>query len=1493
MSTHACRNPRRRQPLAVEVLENRLTPSFTPATGSPFALPTGAAPQFTVLGDFNEDTHLDIATANPGTGNVSVLFGAGDGTFESRLDVPAGTNPTGIAVGDFNEDTNLDIVVTNHTDPGGVTVLFGDGMGAFPTSISFTVGSLPVGVAVGDFDGDDDLDVAVANSGDDTITLIFGVAATDITVISSQASGGTAPQQIAAGNFNGDTIADLAVTNAGSDTVGVFLGQSLGDVTPAGSLAVGAGPAGIAAGDLDGDTILDLAVANNGSNSVSVLLGNGDGSFGAAANFAVGSAPVGLAIADVSPDSRLDIVTANSGSNNVSVLPNLGGGAFATAFNTSSGGTAPHGIAAGNLDIDTRADLAIANNGSDNVSVLLRGPDVIVVDGTAGNDTFSLFVDPVLGPAYQVNSGPVTPLVDALEIIFNGMDGDDTLTVDLSDGDPIPTDGVTFNGDSQTATPGDRLDVIGDGSDVGAYNPSAATPGDGTVQIAGKGTIVFTGLEPMTVSNMASFTLTTPNSDDVLTIDSPAAGQNRISGTSGGVGFEALTFFDVAAFILDTGTNDGVLPNDQITLDATGLVASGLVDFTVSTGAGADSLTVQSTSYATPGSTTGFSFNGGADGDTFFGNADISYTLTDTQLTSSGGGSIQFMLVDQVDLTDGTSANEFRLDFGNGVTAIPVNGVAIHSIDGNDAVVLADGGGFTADTIEHSFGAIQGDGLITVDGRTVSYAGIGAAAGVTDELVADNRVFTFTAASDMIQITDDGIAGDGISRIRGQSTTVITDYRNPAIQITVNGGDGSDNFTDPTFDTLGAPPTANLNGRDGGPGTDASDLFTITPSAVTAFNIEADDPAPPTGDSLTVTTTGTANPFLTISSGASGLSGSFTFDDRQPVNFQEIETLGNTVDLTITKDDSPDPVTAGTTVTYDIVVSNNGPLGVAGVAVVDTFPATLTSVSFTSVATGGATSNAGAGTGDINDIVSLPVGSTITYTVTATVAASATGTLTNTATVTQPSGVADSAPSDNSSTETTTVNTSADLAVTQVASPDPVNVTGNVTYTITLRNDGPSDAQGVALVAGLPAHTTFVSFAAPAGFTPTTPAMGGTGNVRATATTLAAGAEAVFTLVVRVDAQAPANAPLATTVNVSGTTTDPTSGNNSATATTHVAQVSFIAVGAAQGSRVTVYNSAGARVVSFLAFGANFAGGVRVAVGDVNGDGVSDIIVAAGPSAGPHVKVIDGTRLGGLSPSRTVPGAALLSSFFAYQKGFTGGVSVAAGDVNGDGRDDIITGQGSGAGRVRVIDAARSHLRLRDGRISPAALLGAFLPYRPGFRGGVVVAAGDVNGDDRADVLVGPASGPAPIRIVDGAGLAQFQPAALIGSFFVYPPDSNNGVSLATGFVNGDNRADIIIGGGAGQQPSVRVIDGTRIDFVDAQGRITPHASLANRLIFARAFRDGVHVGALDLDGDGLAEVLAGSGPTQRRILGLDMLRNAARERTIVVDFNAGSLGGN
>ncbi|MBX9622460.1 MAG: VCBS repeat-containing protein [Gemmataceae bacterium] len=94
-----------------------------------------------------------------------------------------------------------------------------------------------------------------------------------------------------------------------------------------------------------------------------------------------------------------------------------------------------------------------------------------------------------------------------------------------------------------------------------------------------------------------------------------------------------------------------------------------------------------------------------------------------------------------------------------------------------------------------------------------------------------------------------------------------------------------------------------------------------------------------------------------------------------------------------------------------------------------------------------------------------------------------------------------------------------------------------------------------------------------------------------------------------------------------------------------------------------------------------FLGGVRVAVADFTRDGYPDVAVAPGPGGGPNVRVLDGKT------GDQVPGA--VGSFWAYEETFAGGVMVAAAEVDGDGVPDVITAAGAGGGpRVRVFSGA-------------------------------------------------------------------------------------------------------------------------------------------------------------------------------------------------------------
>ncbi len=153
-------------------------------------------------------------------------------------------------------------------------------------------------------------------------------------------------------------------------------------------------------------------------------------------------------------------------------------------------------------------------------------------------------------------------------------------------------------------------------------------------------------------------------------------------------------------------------------------------------------------------------------------------------------------------------------------------------------------------------------------------------------------------------------------------------------------------------------------------------------------------------------------------------------------------------------------------------------------------------------------------------------------------------------------------------------------------------------------------------------------------------------------------------------------------------------------------------------------------------FGPAFAGGVRVAAGDITGDGVPDAVVAPGPGAA-RVAVLDGAT--------GVPVAGPLGTFLPFGSGLLRGAFVAAGDVDGGGRQDAIVAAVTPAGpRVEVFGG-------RDGRV-----LADFAVSGAAFAGEVTVAAADLTGDGRAEVAVGGSAG-GRVRVYDprtGAVLA-------------------------------------------------------------------------------------------------------------------------------------------
>jgi hypothetical protein len=279
----------------------------------------------------------------------------------------------------------------------------------------------------------------------------------------------------------------------------------------------------------------------------------------------------------------------------------------------------------------------------------------------------------------------------------------------------------------------------------------------------------------------------------------------------------------------------------------------------------------------------------------------------------------------------------------------------------------------------------------------------------------------------------------------------------------------------------------------------------------------------------------------------------------------------------------------------------------------------------------------------------------------------------------------------------------------------------------------------------------------------------------------------------------------------------------------------------------------------------------RVASGDVTGDGVPDVVVGSAPGVPAVVSVVDGkTR-------------QVLFQVLPFGIGFTGGVFVAAGDVDGDGRADVaVTADTGGGPRVRVY-------LTRPGGLVPAA---DFLAVDPGFRGGLRVALGDVNHDGFADLVVVPGPGGGPrVATYDGRSLRPgVTPVRLWNDFFAFEAGSRVGAFVAAGDLDGDGFAEVVVGAEAGGGPRVSVFDGRGL------AETGQPVVVANFFSGPATGRGGVRVAARDVDGAGVVDVVTGagvgSGSTVRVYPGPDVLASPAPTPILEQDAFAGLTTG-
>jgi uncharacterized repeat protein (TIGR01451 family) len=256
-------------------------------------------------------------------------------------------------------------------------------------------------------------------------------------------------------------------------------------------------------------------------------------------------------------------------------------------------------------------------------------------------------------------------------------------------------------------------------------------------------------------------------------------------------------------------------------------------------------------------------------------------------------------------------------------------------------------------------------------------------------------------------------------------------------------------------------------GAGGGTGTASgsgaiADTVNLPVGASVTYIFTVEVPPSATG---TLDITGTITPPLAVT-------------DPDPANNSATDTdaLTPVADLAITKTDGVTSAVPGTSDTYTIVVSNNGPSTAVGAPVTDVFPAAFTAANWVAVVSAGSSVAAPSGTGNINTMVTLLPGGTATFTAVGQISSSATGSLTNTASVAPPAGATDPDLTNNDASDTDAIPT-ADLSVLKTVSNPTPNVGDTITFTVTLSDQGPDAATNVQVTDLLPAGLTFVNAA--------------------------------------------------------------------------------------------------------------------------------------------------------------------------------------------------------------------------------------------------------------------------------------------------------------------------------------------------------------------------------------------------------------------------------